>query len=135
MTTLVASDLDQRIVDVFAVVGLLIAVVTGYLAAIWPVVAGLLNDQRPSEVDDRLDLGRRCGTYGYACAFFTAATAAIITILSPLLIDVVEAHDPSAALNPIRAALVIFTFLMACGVITGVLLAVRLFKQRHELSA
>lgn len=133
MTSAAQPGLDKQIVDTFAVVGLLIAVATGYLAAIWPVVADLLTRRPPSADDDRADFARRCLSYTIASVVFVAVASALLVIVSPLVVDSVQTFDRHEDIDPIRSAVVLFAALLVLGALCGVRLAYRLGRRYRDV--
>lgn len=125
--------LDQQITGAFSVVGLLIAIVTGYLAAVWPVVAGLLDASRPEVDRDRRALSARCRAYSRACGVFAFIAALVLSVMLPLAWKVAKTFDVSESLSTVRSGVVLFVVLMGAAVTVGVVLSIRLHNRAAKL--
>jgi len=125
--------LDERITDTFSVLGLVIAVVAGYLAGVWPVISQILNQPRPSANDDAEELAVRCTSYERICWVLTSATILVLLVLTPIVIDVLRTFDWSASVSPVRASVLLFALLMIGSVVCAVLLGVRLRGRAAQL--
>lgn len=125
--------LDQQITSAFSVVGLLIAVVTGYLAAVWPVVATLLDAPRPEVDRDRRALSTRCRAYSRACGVFAFTASLVLMVMLPLAWEVVKTFDVGESPSTVRLGVALFVVLIGAAVVIGVVLSVRLYKLAAKL--
>lgn len=125
--------LDEQIANAFTVIGLLIAVVTGYLAAVWPVVASLLNAPRPEVDRDRRGLSARCSAYSRACGVFAFTATLVLIVMLPLAWEVVKSFDVGESPSTVRSGVALFVVLVGAAVVVGVVLSVRLHERAAKL--
>jgi uncharacterized membrane protein len=130
-----SASLDNRIVGTFSVVSLLIAVIAGYLAGIWPVIAQLLNKRRPNADDDAEEEARRCDAYKWGCRALTTASAAVALVMLPLVVDIFSAFHVGASVSPLRASVVLFAIFIFATVICSAVLGRRLNQKAHYFRA
>ena len=127
------AGLDDRITDAFSVLSLLIAVVAAYLAAVWPIVADLLNSATPDVDDDSEALANRCDAYNWVAWGLTIAAVLVAAIMLPLVVDVFGAIDPGDGFSTLRASVLLFFLFMLGAVASAFVLGFRLRRRAKEL--
>lgn len=129
----VPPTLDERITDTFSVVSLLIAVVAGYLAAVWPIVIGLLNQSTPDNEYDRNELARRCRAYMHAAGVLAFASIAVIGVMAPFLCRIAVRAFCFHEMSPLRASVALFALFMVASTGVALVLATRLARRAKKL--
>jgi uncharacterized membrane protein len=113
-------SLDTQITDAFALLGLLLAFLFGYFAAVFPLVQALLDQPRPEAKDDRQALAGQLGTYRVLVSgilLLIVATAVVVAPLTWKVLAAVSVHRPYSTLR--AGLLLIGLMLLALLGVTG----------------
>jgi hypothetical protein len=124
-------DLNGQIAQAFSVISLPLAVAAAYLAAIWPLINELMEDDPVGSSDYEKRLRRRKRTsFSAAAAVLTVFELSIALVLVPLAVEVFARWDWDGDLDPVRAGLLLSVVAMGAGAMVAAVLAVCLWSKR-----
>lgn len=129
------SDLDHDIAVVAGLVGLLLVFVTGYLSALWPQVADLLELSRPEGKDARARLTRRLRSFSLLTLGVAIIGIGVLAVMTPLSYDVLTGVECRAPYSPIRAGFALVYVYTALVALTAVALTVRLRRRAKSVAS
>lgn len=125
--------LDQEIAAVSQLLSLLLAFLTGYFSALFPIIEQLLLQSAPDVQADRRKLVARLSAYRKLVAAFAILVFLALSLLMPLSGQVVIAIAPRASFNTLRAGLLLLDVFMIVMGVVSLSLSLRLRRRIREL--
>ncbi|MGW4866307.1 hypothetical protein [Streptomyces chartreusis] len=128
------SDLNDEIVDVFSLAGLLLVFVFAYFSGVWPQAE---SEMAKRKVSDNFVLGERrdqLKRYFWLMVALNVVILLIAAILAPLFFDVLSRIRTDAPFDAVRAGLILVVAFLMVMLLFVCAICKRINDKRIEIS-